>query len=125
MFFIFVDSDAAKAPQYSSIFETSDYVYFTFAEPALETFNSIGSTPSIYSRIGRVCKNDRGRGRDVNDDDAGFKFATLFKSRMLCGTPGMKEEDSNKYFKEEYQGFYANYLNEIGKQSVLLKSITY
>ena len=119
---LFIDHDAQQPPHYANIFETDNYVYFTYTEPALETFHSIGSQPATFSRIVRVCKNDRGRGDNFpSDDDAKFKFATLFKARMVCGTPGVHEKENNNLFtKEEYKGYYANYVNEIGKATSLM-----
>ncbi|XP_067928823.1 semaphorin-1A-like isoform X2 [Watersipora subatra] len=111
-----VDYTAELPPNYANIFETTDFVYFTFTEPALETFNSIGSQPSIYSRIGRVCKNDEGTNfpREIEK----FKFSTLFKARMLCGIPGVNEKVSDKYLVEAYSGYYSYYVDELADASV-------
>lgn len=103
------------------MFETEDYVYITFTEPALETFNAIGVTPTSYSRVGRVCKNDKGRGTKIEAphlDDSQYQFSTLFKARMLCGSTTldtMSTSDNDKYLREEYDGYYATYINEIGE----------
>jgi chondroitin sulfate proteoglycan 4 len=45
-------------PQFVGSFEHGDFIYFVFRELSIEA-SSFGSK-AIYSRIGRVCKNDAG-----------------------------------------------------------------
>ena len=59
-------------------FETEKFVYFIFKETAVEEINCGNA---IYSRIGRVCKNDRG-GAEMNE------FSTFLKTRLNCSIPG-------------------------------------
>ncbi len=46
-------------PDFVASFETEDHVYFLFRETAVEYMNC---GKAVYSRIARVCKNDRGGG---------------------------------------------------------------
>lgn len=43
-------------PDFVGSFETEDFVYFLFREPAVEYMNC---GKAVYSRIARVCKSDR------------------------------------------------------------------
>ena len=45
------------APDFVSSMEDEDHVYFFFRETAVEFINC-GKT--VFSRVGRVCKSDRG-----------------------------------------------------------------
>lgn len=73
----FVDSVAYK-----------EYVMFFFREPAVEYINC-GKT--IYSRVGRVCKNDKGGPHAFKD-----RWTSFLKSRLNCSVPG----DYPFYFNE-------------------------
>ena len=44
-------------PDFVGSFETEDFVYFLFREAAVEYMNC---GKAVYSRIARVCKNDKG-----------------------------------------------------------------
>jgi len=70
-----------NAPDFVSSVEDEDHVYFFFRETAVEYINC-GKT--IYSRVGRVCKNDRG------GSQRGYrqKWTTFMKSRLNCSIPG-------------------------------------
>lgn len=80
-----------NAPDFVSSAEDEDYVYFFFREAAVEYINC---GKAVYSRVARVCKNDRG---------GPHKFAkswtTFLKARLNCSVPG----DMPFYF-DEIQG---------------------
>ncbi|XP_043199748.1 semaphorin-5B-like [Amphibalanus amphitrite] len=71
------DSRLLSAPDFVGSFEAGDFVYFVFREDAVE-YMSCGK--AVYSRIARVCKNDRGNGRHV--------WTTFVKARLNCSVPG-------------------------------------
>jgi len=77
-----------NAPDFVGSTEDENYVYFFFREAAVEYINC---GKAIYSRVARVCKNDRG---------GSFKFAkrwtTFLKARLNCSMPG----DFPFYFNE-------------------------
>lgn len=74
-------------PAFVSTVERNGYVFFFFREIALENTNC-GKT--IYSRVGRVCKNDRG-GPPLSN-----YWTSYLKSRLNCSIPG----DFPFYFDE-------------------------
>lgn len=74
-------------PAFVSTVERNGYVFFFFREIALENTNC-GKT--IYSRVGRVCKNDRGGSLRDNF------WTSYLKSRLNCSIPG----DFPFYFDE-------------------------
>lgn len=74
-------------PAFVSTVERNGYVFFFFREIALENTNC-GKT--IYSRVGRVCKNDRGGPPLFN------YWTSYLKSRLNCSIPG----DFPFYFDE-------------------------
>lgn len=61
-------------------FEYQDHVYFLFRESAME-YNNCGKR--IFSRIGRVCKNDPGIG-----DNIWTRWTSFLKTRLNCSIPG-------------------------------------
>ena len=65
-----------------------DYVYFFFRETAVEYINC-GKT--VYSRVGRVCKNDKGGPHRWAN-----RWTSFLKSRLNCSLPG----DFPFYFNE-------------------------
>ncbi|RWS15798.1 semaphorin-5A-like protein [Dinothrombium tinctorium] len=73
-------------------FEDESFVYFVFRESAVEYINC---GKAIYSRIGRVCKNDKGGG-DV--------WTTFVKARLNCSIPGQFPF----YFNEIQSATYLN-----------------
>lgn len=66
-------------PQFVNSFEIGDFVYFFFRENAIE-YNVCGK--NVFSRIGRVCKNDQGS--PFNSQS----WTTFLKSRLNCSLPG-------------------------------------
>ncbi|RWS26781.1 semaphorin-5A-like protein [Leptotrombidium deliense] len=82
-----------------SSFEDESYVYFIFRESAVEYINC---GKAIYSRIGRVCKNDKG----------GVEYWNTFvKARLNCSIPGQFpfyfNEIQNAVYLPNEQKFYA------------------
>ncbi|XP_037090829.1 semaphorin-5B-like [Pollicipes pollicipes] len=71
------DSTLLSTPQFVGSFETRDFVYFVFREDAVE-YMSCGKR--MYSRIARVCKNDRGNRRGT--------WTTFLKARLNCSVSG-------------------------------------
>ena len=66
-------------PQFVNSFEVGDFVYFFFRENAIE-YSSCGK--NIFSRIGRVCKNDQGSLYNSKS------WTTFLKGRLNCSLPG-------------------------------------
>lgn len=61
--------------------EEDDKVYMFFTERAQEAEGPAGKV--LYSRIGRVCKNDIGGQRSLVN-----KWSTFQKARLICSVPG-------------------------------------
>ncbi|KAG5319898.1 SEM5B protein, partial [Acromyrmex heyeri] len=85
------DSMWLNDPQFVGSFETEDHVYFLFRESAVEYINC---GKKIYSRIARVCKNDRG-GQIMMKD----VWTTFSKARLNCSLPG-----EFPFYYDEIQG---------------------
>lgn len=74
------DFKQLNQPAFVSAVDYNGYVFFFFREVAMEYMNC-GKT--IYSRVGRVCKNDKGGPHSFS------KIWTSFlKSRLNCSMPG-------------------------------------
>lgn len=71
-----------------SAVEFNGYIMFFFREQAIE-YSNYGK--SIYSRVGRICKNDKGGSHPYSD-----RFTTFLKTRLNCSVPG----DYPFYFNE-------------------------
>ncbi|XP_072840399.2 semaphorin-6C isoform X1 [Pogona vitticeps] len=81
------DSKWLREPHFLHALEYGDYVYFFFREISME-YTTLGRV--IFSRVGRVCKNDMGGSPRVLE-----KYWTSFlKARLNCSVPG----DSFFYF---------------------------
>lgn len=68
--------------------EYNGYILFFFREQAIENQNC---GKSVYSRVARVCKNDKGGAHSFND-----RFSSFLKTRLNCSMPG----DFPFYFDE-------------------------
>ncbi|KAM4677645.1 semaphorin-3D [Discoglossus pictus] len=66
-----------------------DKIYFFFRETSPEG----GSDKAVFSRVGRVCKNDIGGQRSLIN-----KWTTFLKARLVCSIPGPDGGDT--YFDE-------------------------
>lgn len=66
-------------PNFVGSFSTGSYVYVFFRENALE-YTNCGK--SIYSRVARVCRNDRGNSRRKG------QWTSFLKTRLNCSVPG-------------------------------------
>ena len=60
--------------------EDDDHVYFLFRETAVEYINC---GKNVFSRVGRVCKNDRGGPKRWAQ-----RWTTFIKSRLNCSISG-------------------------------------
>ncbi|XP_028156400.1 semaphorin-5B [Ostrinia furnacalis] len=92
------DLNWLNEPQFVGSFEDDNFVYFVFREMAVE-FMNCGKT--IYSRIARVCKNDKGGFLLFKD-----KWSTFLKARLICPVPGVvpfyyDEVQSVEYLSQE------------------------
>ncbi|XP_056116225.1 semaphorin-6D isoform X2 [Rhinichthys klamathensis goyatoka] len=75
------DSKWLREPHFLHAVEYGNYVYFFFSEIAVE-HSAAGKV--VYSRVARVCKNDRGGSTRVLD-----RYWTSFlKARLNCSVPG-------------------------------------
>lgn len=63
-------------PNFVGSFDIGDFVYFFFREHAVEYINC---GKAVYSRVARVCKNDRGGKYMISQN-----WATYLKARMNC-----------------------------------------
>ncbi|XP_046657639.1 semaphorin-1A-like isoform X2 [Daphnia pulicaria] len=77
-----------NAPNFVSSVADGDYVYFFIRETAVEYINC-GKT--VYSRVARVCKNDKGGPHRWSN-----RWTSFLKSRLNCSLPG----DFPFYFDE-------------------------
>ena len=93
-------------PNFGGIFDTAKHVYVLYSEPAVESFESIETERSQYSRIARVCKNDDG------ESARAFYFSSFFKARILCG-PKSKTLGQTSNRVKPSEGYYQTYLDVI------------
>ncbi|KAI8117621.1 Semaphorin-1A, partial [Lucilia cuprina] len=82
------DSLSLNAPNFVSSFTQGDFVYFLFRETAVEYINC---GKSIFSRVARVCKWDKGGPHRFRN-----RWTSFLKSRLNCSIPG----DYPFYFNE-------------------------
>ncbi|XP_065337676.1 semaphorin-1A [Cloeon dipterum] len=82
------DSISLNSPNFVSSFAHGDYVYFFFREGAVEYINC---GKSIYSRVARVCKSDKGGPQRFRSG-----WTSYLKTRLNCSVPG----DFPFYFDE-------------------------
>ncbi|XP_066271939.1 semaphorin-1A-like isoform X5 [Branchiostoma lanceolatum] len=74
------DSKWLNEPSFIKSFEHGNKVFFFFKETAVEYINC-GKT--IYSRVARVCKDDQGGQRVLQN-----RWTTFMKARLNCSVPG-------------------------------------
>ncbi|PNF31376.1 Semaphorin-1A [Cryptotermes secundus] len=82
------DLKQLNAPNFVSSMAYEDYIFFFFRETAVEYINC-GKT--VYSRVARVCKHDKGGPHQFGD-----RWTSFLKSRLNCSVPG----DYPFYFNE-------------------------
>uniref|UniRef100_A0A182ITG7 Semaphorin-1A n=1 Tax=Anopheles atroparvus TaxID=41427 RepID=A0A182ITG7_ANOAO len=82
------DSLSLNAPNFVGSFTQADFVYFFFRETAVEFINC---GKSIFSRVARVCKWDKGGPNRLKN-----RWTSYLKSRLNCSMPG----DFPFYFDE-------------------------
>ncbi|XP_054724810.1 semaphorin-5A-like [Uloborus diversus] len=92
-------------PNFIASYEIGNFTYFFFREVAVEYINC-GKV--IYSRVGRVCKNDKG-GQYILKEN----WTTFLKARLNCSIPGSYpfyyNEIQSIYFVESHQVMYATF----------------
>ncbi|XP_043238137.1 semaphorin-1A-like isoform X1 [Amphibalanus amphitrite] len=69
-----------NAPSFVGSIDHGDFVYFFFRETAVEYINC---GKRVYSRVARVCKNDKGGSYKYRN-----KWTSFLKSRLNCSIPG-------------------------------------
>lgn len=74
------DLKQLNQPDFVGAIERNGYIMFFFREIAMEYMN-LGKT--VYSRVGRVCKNDRGGPYTLNKS-----WTSFLKARLNCSMPG-------------------------------------
>lgn len=74
------DLKQLNQPAFVSAVERNGYVLFFFREVAME-YQNCGK--KIYSRVGRVCKNDKGGPYKFSD-----RWTSFLKTRLNCSIPG-------------------------------------
>ena len=82
------DSTQLNPPDFVGSFANQDFVYFFFREDAVEHTNC-GKT--VFSRVARVCKNDKGGPNKFK-----YSWTSFLKARLNCSVPG----DYPFYFDE-------------------------
>ncbi|XP_050541171.1 semaphorin-1A-like [Daktulosphaira vitifoliae] len=75
-----LDFKQLNDPNFVSSLEYKDYVFFFFREIAVEYINC---GKAIYSRVARVCKNDKGGPHSYRD-----RWTSFLKARLNCSIPG-------------------------------------
>jgi semaphorin 6 len=80
--------DILNQASFVNAVEFNGYILFFFREQAIE-YQNCGK--SMYSRVARVCKNDKGGSHSFND-----RFSSFLKTRLNCSMPG----DYPFYFDE-------------------------
>ena len=88
------DSKWLASADFVAQFETDDFMYFLLREAATEVINC---GKAIYSRIARVCKNDKGGSSVLKG-----QWTTFLKARMNCSVPG----DYPFYYNEIQDAVY-------------------
>ncbi|VDI14838.1 semaphorin 6 [Mytilus galloprovincialis] len=74
------DSKVVNDPDFVSSFDIGDKVYFFFRETAVEHINC---GKAVFSRVARVCKNDKGGNYLMKN-----LWTSFFKARLNCSIPG-------------------------------------
>uniref|UniRef100_A0A1A9WXA0 Sema domain-containing protein n=1 Tax=Glossina brevipalpis TaxID=37001 RepID=A0A1A9WXA0_9MUSC len=97
--FLFTSACSRLTPNFVSSFTQGDFVYFFFRETAVEYINC-GKT--IYSRVARVCKWDKGGPHRFRN-----RWTSFLKSRLNCSIPG----DFPFYFNEILKSSSLRYCN--------------
>lgn len=72
--------DILNHASFVNALEYNGYIMFFFREQAIE-YQNCGKT--MYSRVARVCKNDKGGQHSYND-----RFSSFLKTRLNCSMPG-------------------------------------
>lgn len=112
------DLKQLNQPDFVSVVERNEHVLFFFREIAMEYMNC---GKAVYSRVGRVCKSDRGGPYKASD-----RWTSFLKARLKCSVPG----DYPFYFDDirEYCLLIALYwfvewflMDVIGNINVLVK----
>lgn len=74
------DLKQLNQPDFVGAIERNGYVLFFFRELSMEVMN-FGK--AVYSRVARVCKNDRG-----GPYSHGKSWTSFLKARLNCSVPG-------------------------------------
>ncbi|KAH1014797.1 hypothetical protein HUJ05_012623 [Dendroctonus ponderosae] len=74
------ESSLKNAPDFVGSMTQGDFVYFFFRETAVEYINC---GKAVYSRVARVCKNDRGGPHRFRN-----RWTSFLKSRLNCSVTG-------------------------------------
>ncbi|XP_059162421.1 semaphorin-5A-like [Physella acuta] len=107
-----------NAPSFVSAYEINEFVYFFFREAAVENINC-GKV--VFSRVARVCKNDKGIGT----------WTTFLKTRLNCSLPGEYpfyfDELQSTYYSEDKKlvyGVFTTPKNGMAGSAVCVYSLT-
>ena len=110
------DSTQLNNPDFVGSFEHDDYVYFFFREAAVEYINC---GKAVFSRVSRVCKNDKG-GSKKSFQNA---WTSFLKTRLNCSVPGdypfhfNEIQGVSKLVRGRYGVNHDNPNNEIDKRN--------
>ncbi|XP_022240552.1 semaphorin-5A-like isoform X1 [Limulus polyphemus] len=99
------DARWLSEPDFVASYEIGNFTYFFFRESAVEHMNC---GKIIFSRVGRICKNDQGGQFMLKDN-----WTTFLKARLNCSLPGeypfYYNELQSIYYLEREQVFYATF----------------
>lgn len=73
-------NDILNQASFVNALEYNGYIMFFFREQAME-YQNCGK--SMYTRVARVCKNDKGASHPFHD-----RFSSFLKTRLNCSMPG-------------------------------------
>ncbi|XP_076324737.1 semaphorin-5A-like isoform X2 [Tachypleus tridentatus] len=117
------DGKWLSEPDFIASYEIGKFVYFFFRETAVEYMNC---GKKIYSRIGRICKNDVGGQFMLKDN-----WTTFLKARLNCSIPGeypfyFDELKSVHYIKRDelFYGVFTTPDNSIYGSAICIFNIT-
>lgn len=88
-------------PDFVASFEHGAFIYFVFREVAAEA-SGCGSK-AVYSRLARICKNDRGGKVHFKET-----WTTFLKARLNCSVGGGSQTTTPFYFDEVQAATYVD-----------------
>ncbi|KAJ8969514.1 hypothetical protein NQ317_019729, partial [Molorchus minor] len=107
------DSMSLNAPDFVHSMSQGDFVYFFFRETAVEYINC---GKAVYSRVARVCKNDRGGPHRFRN-----RWTSFLKSRLNCSVTGefpFAFNEIRRAWGFEIPAISTQHSKEVGEESI-------